>query len=77
MGTDFSQRFRRRPLWGLHHPPRDDALARAIESILKRDVFAPAIVAIDIRDLDTGKMLFEKNATTNVKPASTMKLFTT
>lgn len=32
MGTDFSQRFRRRPLWGLHHPPRDDALARAIES---------------------------------------------
>ena len=54
-----------------------DALARAIESILKRDVFAPAIVAIDIRDLDTGRVLFEKNATMNVKPASTMKLFTT
>ena len=32
-----------------------DGLAREIELILKRDVFAPAIVAIDIRDLDTCK----------------------
>ena len=54
-----------------------DRLAQAIEAILKRDVFAPAIVAIDIRDLDTGKVLFEKNSALNVKPASTMKLFTT
>jgi len=54
-----------------------DNLARAIEAILKRDVFVPAIVAIDIRDLDTGQVLFEKNASLNVKPASTMKLFTT
>ena len=54
-----------------------DRLAPSIEAILKREVFAPAIVAVDIRDLETGRVLFEKNATTNVKPASTMKLFTT
>ena len=52
-------------------------LAVAIEKILSREVFAPALVAIDIRDLDTGKVLFERNAAMNVKPASTMKLFTT
>jgi len=44
MGTDFSQRFRRWPLWGLHHPPRDDALARAIESRW-RWVVLPALCA--------------------------------
>ncbi len=54
-----------------------DPLGTAIDSILKREVFTPAIVAIDIRDLDTGRVLYEKNAVTNVKPASTMKLFTT
>ena len=52
-------------------------LSAAIENILKRDVFAPALVAIDIRDLDTGQVLFERNVAMNVKPASTMKLFTT
>ena len=59
------------------HATPTDRLAPAIEAILKREVFAPAIVAIDIRDLDRGRVLFEKNAATNVKPASTMKLFTT
>lgn len=54
-----------------------DRLASSIEAILRREVFTPAIVAIDIRDLDTGRVVFEKNAATNVKPASTMKLFTT
>ena len=54
-----------------------DSLSRAIEAILKREVFAPALVAIDIRDLDNGRVLFERNAAVNVKPASTMKLFTT
>ncbi|HQZ17037.1 MAG TPA: D-alanyl-D-alanine carboxypeptidase/D-alanyl-D-alanine-endopeptidase [Vicinamibacteria bacterium] len=64
-------------------PPRParakapDRLVASIEAILKREVFAPAIVAIDIRDLETGRVLFEKSAATNVKPASTMKLFTT
>lgn len=56
---------------------KSDRLSRAIEGILKRDVFAPAIVAIDIRDLDTGRVLFERNSSMNVKPGSTMKLFTT
>jgi D-alanyl-D-alanine carboxypeptidase/D-alanyl-D-alanine-endopeptidase (penicillin-binding protein 4) len=56
-------------------PP--NRLARAIDEILKREVFGPATVAIDIRDLDTGRVLFERNATLNVKPASTLKLFTT
>jgi D-alanyl-D-alanine carboxypeptidase/D-alanyl-D-alanine-endopeptidase (penicillin-binding protein 4) len=54
-----------------------DRVAPTIEAILKREVFAPALVAIDIRDLDTGLVLFERNAIMNVKPASTMKLFTT
>ena len=54
-----------------------DRLAPSIEAILRREVFGPAIVGIDIRDLDTGRVVFEKNAVTNVKPASTMKLFTT
>jgi len=54
-----------------------DSLAQAIETILRREVFGPAIVAIDIRDMETGRVLFEKNAGLNVKPASTMKLFTT
>lgn len=54
-----------------------DRLTLAIEAILKREVFAPAIVGIEIRDLDSGRVVFEKNAATNVKPASTMKLFTT
>lgn len=54
-----------------------DRLARSIEAILAREVFRPALVAIDIRDLRTGKVLYERNAAQNVKPASTMKLFTT
>jgi D-alanyl-D-alanine carboxypeptidase/D-alanyl-D-alanine-endopeptidase (penicillin-binding protein 4) len=54
-----------------------DKLTRAIEAILKREVFGPALVGIDIRDLDTGRVVFERNAASNVKPASTMKLFTT
>ncbi len=54
-----------------------DRLAQAIDAILQREVFKPALVAIDIRDLDTGRVLFERNAAMNVKPASTMKLFTT
>ena len=67
---------------GLGHAPRveargPDRLTAAIEGILKREVFTPAIVAIDIRDLDTGRVLFERNPALNVKPASTMKLFTT
>jgi len=64
------------PLWAAA-AKGPDKLALAIEAILRRDVFTPAIVAIDIRDLDTGRVLYEKNAATNVKPASTMKLFTT
>ncbi|MBK5254767.1 MAG: D-alanyl-D-alanine carboxypeptidase/D-alanyl-D-alanine-endopeptidase [Vicinamibacteria bacterium] len=54
-----------------------DHLTQAINEILKREVFGPATVAIDIRDLETGRVVFERNATLNVKPASTMKLFTT
>lgn len=54
-----------------------DRLALAIEAILAREVFRPALVGIDIRDLKSGKVLYEKNAGQNVKPASTMKLFTT
>lgn len=54
-----------------------DRLTQSIETILRREVFAPAIVAVDIRDLESGRVLFERNATVNVKPASTMKLFTT
>ncbi len=54
-----------------------DRLAHAIDLILAREVFRPASVAIDIRDLETGRVLYERNPTLNMKPASTMKLFTT
>ena len=54
-----------------------DRLSRAIDAILTREVFTPAIVAVDIRDLATGRVIYERNAGLNVKPASTMKLFTT
>lgn len=54
-----------------------DRLTRAIDTLLTREVFTPAIVAIDIRDLATGATVYEHNAGMNVKPASTMKLFTT
>ena len=53
------------------------ALRRSIEAILEREVFQPAIVGVEIRDLKTGVVVFEKNASINLKPASTMKLFTT
>jgi D-alanyl-D-alanine carboxypeptidase/D-alanyl-D-alanine-endopeptidase (penicillin-binding protein 4) len=54
-----------------------EGLTRAIEAILKREVFGPALIGIDIRDLESGRVVFERNPTANVKPASTMKLFTT
>ena len=56
---------------------KTDRLIAAIETILKREVFGPALVAIDIRDVGSGLVLYERNATMNVRPASTMKLFTT
>jgi D-alanyl-D-alanine carboxypeptidase/D-alanyl-D-alanine-endopeptidase (penicillin-binding protein 4) len=54
-----------------------DRLTRAIDALLTREVFTPAIVAVDIRDVATGAPVYARNATMNVKPASTMKLFTT
>lgn len=54
-----------------------DRLTVALNEILRAEVFAPAIVAVDIRDLDTGRVIYERNSTLNVKPASTLKLFTT
>lgn len=54
-----------------------DRLTRAIDALLTREVFGPAIVAVDIRDLATGATVYERNAGMNVKPASTLKLFTT
>lgn len=52
-------------------------LEAQIDGILEREVFHPAIVAVDIRDLGSGATLYARNRTTNVKPASTNKLLTT
>lgn len=59
-------------------PGKGDArMSRAIDEILRREVFGPAIVAIDVRDLGSGRAVYARNARTNVKPASTTKLLTT
>ena len=52
-------------------------LAGAIDRIVDRPAFAPALWGIEVRDLRTGRVLYARNASKNLTPASTMKLVTT
>jgi D-alanyl-D-alanine carboxypeptidase/D-alanyl-D-alanine-endopeptidase (penicillin-binding protein 4) len=50
---------------------------RAIDRIVDQAAFAPASWGIEVRDLATGHVLYERNAGKNMAPASMAKLFTT
>lgn len=51
-------------------------LQTRIAEILRKPELAPAMVAVKIASLDTGRVLFEENAHKLVRPASNMKLYT-
>jgi D-alanyl-D-alanine carboxypeptidase/D-alanyl-D-alanine-endopeptidase (penicillin-binding protein 4) len=51
-------------------------LQTQIAEILRKPELAPAMVAVKIASLDTGRVLFEENAHKLVRPASNMKLYT-
>ncbi len=50
---------------------------QAIEEILAEDDLPSAIWGIYVRDLETGRVVFSRNADKNLLPASNLKLFTT
>jgi PBP4 family serine-type D-alanyl-D-alanine carboxypeptidase len=54
----------------------EDKLADRLERIMSRSAFRHAIFGVSIRSLDTGKVIYEKNADTFFAPASTTKLVT-
>jgi D-alanyl-D-alanine carboxypeptidase/D-alanyl-D-alanine-endopeptidase (penicillin-binding protein 4) len=51
-------------------------LRSKISEVLAKPELAPAMVGIQVVSLDTGKVLFEENATKLLRPASNMKLYT-
>src|SRR5215813_6264423 len=51
-------------------------LQTRIAEILRKPELAPAMVAVKIVSLDTGRVLFEENAHKLMRPASNMKLYT-
>jgi len=55
--------------------PRDD-LAGRLERVMARPAFRHAIFGVSVRSLDTGKVLYAKNADAFFVPASTTKLVT-
>lgn len=61
----------------LARDPSPQALKRDIDRIVDRAVFASAFWGVEVRDLRSGRVLYERNARKNFKPASTLKLVTT
>jgi D-alanyl-D-alanine carboxypeptidase/D-alanyl-D-alanine-endopeptidase (penicillin-binding protein 4) len=57
--------------------PSAAAVKKAAESALDRPAFDSAYWAVEVRSLQSGKLLYERNAKKNMTPASTMKLVTT
>jgi D-alanyl-D-alanine carboxypeptidase/D-alanyl-D-alanine-endopeptidase (penicillin-binding protein 4) len=51
-------------------------LQTKISEILAKPELAPAIVAVKVVSLDTGRVLFEENAAKLLRPASNMKIYT-
>ncbi|HEX9186048.1 MAG TPA: D-alanyl-D-alanine carboxypeptidase/D-alanyl-D-alanine-endopeptidase [Vicinamibacteria bacterium] len=62
------------PAWGRDPSPR--RLAKAIDAILSRPEFAPALWGVEVRSLATGRTLYARNAEKAFRPASSMKLVT-
>jgi D-alanyl-D-alanine carboxypeptidase/D-alanyl-D-alanine-endopeptidase (penicillin-binding protein 4) len=56
--------------------PDPAALRRAIDRVLDAPAFANAYWAAEVRSLQSGRVLYERNARKNMTPASTMKLLT-
>lgn len=57
-------------------PGTPEELRAGIEEVLRRPELAPALVAVKVASLDTGRTLFEENAGKLLVPASNMKLYT-
>ena len=57
--------------------PSPGRLKKAIEPILSRPDFASAFWGIEVRSLETGRLLYARNAEKAFRPASNMKLVTT
>jgi serine-type D-Ala-D-Ala carboxypeptidase/endopeptidase (penicillin-binding protein 4) len=57
-------------------PRTIEELRSGIEEVLRRPELAPALVAVKVASLDTGRTLFEENAHKLLVPASNMKLYT-
>lgn len=51
-------------------------LQSKITEVLRKPELAPALIAVKVVSLDTGKVLFEENAAKLLRPASNMKLYT-
>jgi len=56
--------------------PDPAALRREIDRVLDAPAFANAYWAAEVRSLQSGRVLYERNARKNMTPASTMKLLT-
>ncbi|HEX8137649.1 MAG TPA: D-alanyl-D-alanine carboxypeptidase/D-alanyl-D-alanine-endopeptidase [Pyrinomonadaceae bacterium] len=57
-------------------PKSLEELRAGIEEVLRRPELAPALFAVKVVSLDTGRTLFEENAQKLLMPASNMKLYT-
>jgi D-alanyl-D-alanine carboxypeptidase/D-alanyl-D-alanine-endopeptidase (penicillin-binding protein 4) len=57
--------------------PSASRLKKAIDPIVSRPEFAPALWGIEVRSLSTGRTLYARNAEKAFRPASSMKLVTT
>ncbi|MDQ1611582.1 MAG: hypothetical protein QOG00_1513 [Pyrinomonadaceae bacterium] len=53
-----------------------EALRAEITEVLREPELAPAVVGVKVVSLDTGRVLFEENASKLLVPASNMKLYT-
>ena len=57
-------------------PRTVEELRARIQEILRRPELAPAMVAVKVASLDTGRTLYEENADKLFRPASNMKIYT-
>jgi len=62
---------------GQSYPNSPDALVTDIDRVLDQDTFENAFWGVAVIDLDTGRLLFERNVKKSFMPASNTKLYTT
>ena len=61
----------------LEADPSKSRLRKAIDRVVERPELAHAFWGIEVRTLESGKVLYERNADKAFRPGSTMKLVTT